>query len=180
MLVVIDSTTDTVRTAVQLPVPNPQNEFVQLPDMDLMIAAEALDNGSDEMKGCVVRITPGTVPAAACQLLNTDLAGIVNHMALKPAPNPTLWLSVEAFDFSGASLTTWDVLNASAITNNVSPASETITDVTVCPDNTVIAADQNSMLNGLRIYNGTTEVTTMPLPIGLPPGDGNGLVCYDR
>jgi hypothetical protein len=180
MIVVIDSTTDTVRTAVQMPVANPQNEFVQLPDMDLMIAAEPLDSGSDETKGCVVRVTPGTTPAIACQLQNTDLNGIVNHMALKPAPNPLLYIAVEAFDFSGASLSTWDVLNASALTNNVSPSTETITDVAVCPDNTIIAADQNATLNGLRIYTGTTEVTTMPLPIGLPPGDGNGLVCYDR
>jgi hypothetical protein len=72
------------------------------------------------------------------------------------------------------------VLNASGLTNNVSPSTETITDVAVCPDNTIIAADQNATLNGLRIYTGTTELTTMPLPIGLAPGDGNGIVCYDR
>jgi hypothetical protein len=178
-LVVIDSTTDTVRITVQMPVPNPQNEFVQLPDQDLMISAEPLDSGSDEMKGCIVRVTPGTTPAAVCQIENTDLGGIVNHMALKPAPNPLLYISVEAFDFSGASLSTWNVLNANDLTNNISPSTETITDVTVCPDNTVIAADQTAALNGLRIYTGTTEVTTMPLPIGLPPGDGNGMVCYD-
>ena len=180
MLVVIDSTTDTVRTAVQLPAPNPQGELVQLPDMDLMIAAEPLDTGSDEMTGCIVRVTPGTTPSAVCQIENVAINGIVNHMALKPAPNPLLWISVEAFDFSGASLSTWNVLDASDLTNNISPSTETITDVAVCPDNTIIAADQNATLNGLRIYNGTTEVTTMPLPIGLPPGDGNGMVCYDR
>ncbi|HEX4452613.1 MAG TPA: hypothetical protein VH143_17165 [Kofleriaceae bacterium] len=179
MIVVIDSTTDTVRTAVQMPVPNPQNEFVQLPDQDLMISAEPLDSGSDEMKGCIVRVTPGTTPAAVCQIENTDINGIVDAMALKPAPNPLLWISVEAFDFSGASLSTWNVLNANDLTNNISPPTEMITDVTVCPDNTVIAADQTAALNGLRIYNGTTEVTTMPLPIGLPPGDGDGMVCYD-
>jgi hypothetical protein len=177
-LVVIDSTTDTVRTTVTMPVENPQGELTQLPDMDLMISAEALDNGSDEAKGCVVRVTPGTTPAAVCQIENTDLNGIVNHMSLKPAPSPVLWISVEAFDFSGASLSTWDVLHAT-VANSISPASETITDVAACPDGNVIAADQNMTANGFRIFNGTSEVTTAALPFGLPPGDGNGMVCYD-
>ncbi len=177
-LVVIDSTTDTVRTTVTMPVENPQGELTQLPDMDLMISAEALDNGSDEAKGCVVRVTPGTTPAAVCQIENTDLNGIVNHMALKPAPNPLLYISVEAFDFSGASLSTWGV-TADTVVNSISPSTETITDVAACPDGSIIAADQNATLNGLRIYNGSAEVTTAPLPIGLPPGDGNGMVCYD-
>lgn len=66
-VVVIDSTTDTVRTTITLPVPNPQSEFEQLPDQDLMIAAQDFSNAT---AGCIVRVTPGTTPMATCQINN--------------------------------------------------------------------------------------------------------------
>jgi hypothetical protein len=178
-LVVIDSTSDTARTTITMPVPNPQNEFVQLPDMDLMISAESFaNNGSDEDKGCIVRIVPGTTPTAVCQIQNNDVDGVVNHMSLESTPKPVLWLAVEKYDFSGASLSTWDVLTAT-VANSISASTEMITDVAACPDGNVIAGDQTMNATGFRIFNGTTEVTTAALPFGLPPGDGNGMVCYD-
>jgi hypothetical protein len=176
-IVVIDSATDTVRTTITLDVENPQNEFEQLPDGDLVITAEPLDNGSDEMTGCVARITPGATPTQACLFHNTDLAGIVDAMAVTPAPNPMLYMTVTSFDFSASSLSTWDMAAATP-TSNVSPASEFITDVTTCPDGTVIVGDQTMAAPGLRIYQGSTELTTAALPIGLPPGDGDGMACY--
>lgn len=176
-IAVIDSTTDTVRTTISLDVENPQNEFEPLPDGDLLIAAEPLDSGSDRMTGCVARITPGATPTQKCQLTNIDLGGLVNAMAVTPGADPVLYLSVSAFDFSTSSLSTWDV-GSGALANNVSPASEAITDVTTCPDGSVIVGDQTMAAPGLRIYKGTTEVTTAALPFGLAPGDGDGMACY--
>ncbi len=177
-IVVIDSTTDTVRTTITLNVPNPQNEFAQLPDGDLMIAAQEFTSATTESQGCIVRITPGTTPVATCQINNSDLNGLANHIALKPAPDPALWLAVASFDFSTGSLSSWNVVNAQ-LTNTISAASEMIKDVTACPDGTVIAADGTTTAPGFRVFSGTTETTTMALPFGLPPGDGNGMVCYD-
>ncbi|HEY1816854.1 MAG TPA: DUF5074 domain-containing protein [Kofleriaceae bacterium] len=176
-IVVIDSTTDTVRTTITLDVENPQNEFQQLPDGDLVISAEPLDSGSDEMTGCVARITPGATPTQACLLHNTDLDGIVDAMAISPAPNPMLYITVTSFDFSASSLSTWDMA-AAMPTNGVSPASEFITDVAACPDGTMIVADQTMAAPGLRLYKGSTELTTAALPFGLAPGDGNDMTCY--
>jgi hypothetical protein len=176
-IAVIDSTTDTVRTTITLDVENPQNEFEQLPDGDLVIAAEPLDSGSDEMTGCVARITPGATPTQTCQITNVDLAGTVNAMAVSPGANPVLYLSVSSFDFTSFSLSTWNVGSA-ALANNISPASEAITDVTTCPDGSVIVGDQTMAAPGLRVYKGTTEVTTAALPFGLAPGDGDGMACY--
>ena len=32
--------------------------------------------------------------------------------------------------------------------------------------------------NGLRVYEGATEITTEPLAFGLKPSSPHGLVCY--
>ena len=172
---VIDSTTDTVRTTLALPAPNPQAEFTALPDGDLMIAAQSF---SDQADGCIVRITPGSTPVATCQIDNGALNGTSLHMALKPAPGPVLWLAVESFDGSTSTLSTWDVLDAT-VTNSLSAPGEVIQDVAACPDGSVVAADATMNATGFRVFSGTTELTTKPLPFGEPPGFGNGMVCYD-
>jgi hypothetical protein len=177
-IVVIDSTTDTVRTTITLDVENPQNEFQQLPDGDLVISAEPLDSGSDEMTGCVARITPGATPTQKCQIENTELAGIVDAMTVTPGADPMLYLAVTSFDFSTSSISTWAVGSGSATTNNVSAASQFDTDVAACPDGSVIVADQTMAAPGLRVYKNGVEVTTAALPFGLAPGDGNDMACY--
>ena len=172
---VIDSTTDTVRTTVSLNVPNPQAEFTQLPDKDLMIAAQDFSKAS---MGCVVRITPGPTPVATCQIQNgSDLNGTVLKMSLKPAPGPVLYLAVQSLDFTKSSLSTWDVLDATT-TNSLSPSTEAIQDLVACPNGTIVVADASMTAPGFRIYTGTTETTTAALPFGEPPGFGNGMVCF--
>jgi hypothetical protein len=173
---VIDSTTDTVRTTVSLNVPNPQAEFTQLPDKDLMIPAQDF---AHQQMGCVVRITPGPTPVATCQIQNTDVNGTVLKMSLKPAPGPVLYLAVESFDAMNPtySMSTWNVLDAST-TNSVSAAGEQIQDLVACPDGTIVAADATMAAPGVRVYKGGAELTTAALPFGEPPGFGNGMVCF--
>jgi len=171
-IVVIDSTTDSVRTTITLPVPNPQNEFAQLPDMSLLIAAEDF---SDASNGCIVRVTPGANPNATCQIKNTDVNGTANHIAVDASG--TAYISVASLDFTTNSLSSW-AMGGSTVTNSISAASESITDVAVCPDGSIVAGDAAMAAPGFRVFKGGTELTKAALPFGEPPGFGNGMVCY--
>ena len=53
-----------------------------------------------------------------------------------------------------------------------------IGDLAVCPGGEIVVADKTMDANGLRVYRGTTEVTTAALPIGKPPLSSRGIVCY--
>jgi hypothetical protein len=175
-IVVIDSATDTVRTTITLPVPNPQNEFAVLPTGDLLIAAESFDTPTT---GCIARITPGATPTSTCAIMNSDLGGTANHIDVQTGATPTVWAAVSSFDFTTATLHAWDVTTATLHAGSISSADEMINDVAACPDGTIVAADATMAAPGLRMFTGTTETTTAALPFGLPPGFGNGLVCYN-
>ena len=175
-LVVIDATTDTVRTTIALPVANPQGNFAALADGDLLIAAQTYDSATTEMAGCIARVTPGATPTSSCALTNAQLGGLADHVALA---GDTAYVATTSFDFTTSFLQTWDVASAT-VSGAISAASEQITDVAVCSDGTIVAADQAKAAPGLRIFSGSVETTTAALPIGLPPDDGNQLVCYDR
>ena len=60
----------------------------------------------------------------------------------------------------------------------VSQPGQVIVDLAACPDDYVVVSDKAMAGSGLRIFRGTTEVTTAPLGIGMPPGVGNNLVCF--
>jgi hypothetical protein len=81
-------------------------------------------------------------------------------------------------DFTEGRLRAFDMQTTSLWSGSVSAATEAIRDVATCPDGKIVVTDVTGS-GGLRVYTSAgTELTTAALPIGLPPGFGNGLVCY--
>jgi DNA-binding beta-propeller fold protein YncE len=175
---VIDTTTDTVRTSFAMPAKNPQNLFVRTPMTsafggDLLISTLDFANTTT---GCVVRVSTGASPAATCAIQNAALGGTPTHLDVEAGATPRVWLAITS-DFTDGVLYAYD-LEAGSLGSAVSPGTEAIRDLAVCPDGKVVVTDVTGN-GGLRVYDGTTEVTTAELPIGLPPGFGNGVACDD-
>jgi len=168
-LVVIDSTTDTVRTQLDLPVKNPQNLIAELPDHTLVVSAY------DKMNGCTMQITPGATPTATCLVGNAQLAiggAEPTHIAVQGGK---IWFAATT-DYTDGGLRSYDMAT-SMMGAMIAPATESIRDVAVCPNGKIVVAD-TAGAGGLRVYQDGTELTTAPLAIGLPPGFGNNLICY--
>jgi hypothetical protein len=178
---VIDTTTDTVRTTFALPFKNPQGFFHAIPhgnSSDLLISTvPAFDDYTD---GCVVRITPGTTPTAACadSMTNHALAGFVNGIAVGSS---FMWLSVltdQSFMTTSGQLRVFQ-LNGEGLEDPESGRTEQIGDVAACSDGSVVGIDSKSTANGARVWKNLQERTTTPLSLGLPPVFSGGVVCYD-
>jgi hypothetical protein len=182
-IVVIDSTTDTVRTTISMPETNPAGFFHQSPASstfggDLLISA--VPSFDTFTSGCLVRVTPGQTPTASCAtgLHNSDLGGFVNGIAF----GDKLWLSVvvdENFATASGQLREVDLSSGALASTPVSPASEQITDLAACPDGSVVTIDSTMNATGVRVFKSGTERTSSPLAIGLPPIFSSGIVCYD-
>jgi DNA-binding beta-propeller fold protein YncE len=181
---VIDTATDTVRTTITLPEKNPLGFFQQSPATsmfggDLLIATvPAFDTYT---AGCLVRVTPGTTPTATCAtgLHNSDLAGFVNAIAIGASK---LYLSVvvdQSFSTASGQVREVNLATGALSAMPLSSASEQITDLAACPDGSIVAIDSTMNANGVRVYQGAAERTTMPIAIGLPPVFSTGIVCYD-
>jgi DNA-binding beta-propeller fold protein YncE len=175
---VIDSTTDTVRTTVTLPAKNPQNLFVRSP-MTSAFGGDLLIPTLDFVtttNGCIVRVSIGATPTASCAIQNTDLGGTATHIDVQDGPVPMLWLAVTS-DFTDGTLRAFDMQTSSLWTGSVSAGTEAVRDLATCPDGKVVVSDVKGN-GGVRVYDGSTELTMAELPIGLPPGFGNGILCY--
>jgi hypothetical protein len=185
---VIDALTDTVVTSFDLPFANPQGMFVQTPDTsmyggDLLIATAP--SFTDYSTGCIARVGTGPQPAAhGCAVTNQVANGFPSHMDVfvgsETLKTPILWMAMTHYDaaFNATGQLRRLDLTTGELSYAISPASQQIVDVAVCPDSTVLVADHAAGSDGLRVYRDGVEVTTAALPIGLPPGFGNGLVCY--
>ncbi len=168
-LIVIDATTDTIRTQIDLPVQNPQNLIAQLSDQSLIVTSY------DKTNGCVMRIVPGATPTATCLVSNAMLAtggAEPTHVAVQ---GEKVWFAATT-DYVDGVLRAFDA-GTSTMGEMVAPASQAIRDVAVCPDGKLVVADTAGS-GGLRVYDHGSELTTAALPVGLPPGFGNNLVCY--
>jgi hypothetical protein len=168
-LVVIDSTTDTIRTHIDLPVQNPQNLIAEMPDHTLVVSSY------DKAAGCTMQITPGATPTATCLVSNSQLAqngAEPTHIAVQGGK---IWFAATT-DYVDGGLRSYDTAT-SMMGAMVAPASENIRDIAVCPDGKLVVADTAGS-GGLRVYNNGAELTTAAIAIGLPPGFGNNLVCY--
>jgi len=174
-LVVIDSTNDTVKTHIDLPVQNPQNLIAELPDHTLVVSAY------DKQNGCTMQITPGATPTATCLVGNVQLASNANpalagaeptHIAVQGSK---IWFA-STTNYTDGGLRSYDTATA-MMGAMVAPSTENIRDVAVCPNGKIVVADTAGN-GGLRVYQDGAELTTAALPIGLPPGFGNNLVCY--
>ena len=166
LIAVIDSTTDTVRTHFSLPVKNPQSLIHQLPDTRLVVSTY------DAVNGCIAAITPGTTPTATCLTTNALLGGEPTTVEVAGAK---IWVAYTT-DFTDGKVRAYDTATSS-LAPVINPAAEAIRDLAVCPDGKLVGADFTGN-GGLRVYDGTTELTTAAVPIGLNVGYGNGLVCY--
>ena len=173
---VIDTTTDHA-TALTMPDKNPAGFFEQSPSGDLLISV--VPSFDVFTNGCVMRVPADgtTAPTCMTDLTNKALGGFVNAMSY--AADGKLWLSVvvdKNFATQSAQLRSYDGTTVSAA---VSGSSELIQDVAACPDGSVIGVEATFGASGLRVFRAGAEVTTAPLPIGLPPVFSGGVVCFD-
>ena len=185
-IAVIDTTNDTVTTTISMPANNPQSMFQRSP-MDSVFGGDLLiptePNFGDLTQGCLTRVSVGASPAATCAIQNSATNGSETHIDIQvDGAAETLWLAVSV-DFTPTSnLQTFDLKAGTLGASAVSSSNEVISDVAVCPDNSIVVTDTTKPGGGLRVFNGTTraEKTTTTLDIGLAPGFGNGLVCFDH
>lgn len=174
-VVVIDSATDTVRATLTLSTANPFGVFAQLPDGRLVIPT--VPSFGDVTSGCIEAITPGATPTAGgCLVQSTALGGFPARLAVTEG---LLWIVASSFDTGPVGrLQGYDLAAGTLWPEPVTPASQLVVDVAPCPNGKVVVADQTTAANGLRVYEGATEVTTAPLSIGIAPASNHGLACF--
>jgi hypothetical protein len=186
---VIDSATDTSTTDIALPAINPFGWFAPSPSAgplggDLLIAHAP--SFEDFSSGCLARVSTGNTPAATCAITNSELGGYANRVAAS-SEGSLLWIVVDGDAEVGPGfmpygrLRGYDIAGDFLWDGGVSPESQLIVDLAVCQDNQVVVADRPMTgPTGLRVYDSTTEVTTAPLDIGMPPAFGNAITCFAR
>jgi DNA-binding beta-propeller fold protein YncE len=182
VVAVIDADSDKVTSTVELPTPNPYNFMMHADNAfggDVLIPL--LPRFNDYSTGCVARLTTGSAPKATCAagLSNAQLGGTIIHMDLSP-DGQKLWMAVGTLDsnFMNPTGTLKSFDATSGAVTSVSPNAQMIQDVAACADGSVVAVDGTFSSSGLRVYSGTVEMTSMALPIGLPPTFGNAAICY--
>lgn len=152
---------------------------------DLVIPTIDFANGA----GCVERITTGANAASAgCVVTNADLGNFASRIdvyaveftgPVAPIVVPAMMYAVvPKADFSGSDLRTYTMEADHVGPDPLNAAGQTIGDVAVCPSGNLVVADTTMASAGLRVYQGTTELTTAPLPVGLRPLSTRGVVCY--
>jgi len=187
----VDPATRMIRRTVTLTTKNPIGLIEQIPEFapnagDLVVPTMEFSTGI----GCVERITLGSTAASGgCIVQNTALgnyAGRVGFYAVEftgpVAPHivvpPMMYMTVgDPADFTKSAMRSYDMSSAT-LTDQRSSATQAITDLGVCPNSHIVVADSTMAANGVRIYQGTSEVTTAVLPVGLRPQSTHGIVCY--
>ncbi|HEY0254297.1 MAG TPA: hypothetical protein VGC41_22370, partial [Kofleriaceae bacterium] len=177
-IVVIDTTTDTVRTTIDMPVKNPTGAIVQH-GTDLIMPTYGATTG------CTVKVTTGATPTATCLFMNSDLHAQTNNdgdiggtMQSLDIKGDVLWFGYSDAFFSGGWARSYD-LATSTLQPNLSPDSQSIHDVAACPDGKIAVTEGAfGAAGGFRVYSGTAELTADAIPLGLAPSFGGGLTCY--
>ena len=180
---VIDTATDTMVASATMNYSNPSGFFVRAPDDstytgDLLIAS--LPEFTDYSVGCLERVSTGATPTVGCGLTNEEMGGFAAGLSISH-DGSLLWIAVNTYDNNfnqTGKLKGFDLESGSLWTAPVSPEGQLIVGVAACPAGQIVVSDQTLNAGGLRVYNGTTERTTMAHSIGLPPRP-NALVCYD-
>jgi len=182
---VLDAASNAVKATFPLAGANPIGVLERLPDGvlggDLAIpTAPDLITG-DATTGCVERIRTGAAPGAnGCIVENRALGGFAARIDVQRAGAPILWLVVSNYDTAArGNLQGFDLETRRLWPSPVSPGTQLLVDLAVCPSGAIVVADQTVEANGLRIYDGLVERTAAAMPIGLRPGSTHGLVCYD-
>jgi hypothetical protein len=188
---VLDASTFAIQSTLTLSTKNPIALMEQLPELapnvgDLLLPTMDFSTG----EGCIERIaTSGTPSAAGCLVNNSVLGnfasritligvtgGLVRSNILIPA---RLYAAVpDPVDFNKATMRSV-VLDGGFLDPWETPDSQTISDVVMCPKSgVVVVADSRMGSSGLRVYAGSDEETTAPLPTTTRPLSTHGLVCY--
>jgi hypothetical protein len=171
-IVVIDVGTRAVVTTIDLPEKNPVN-FLSRHGSSLYVAA--LPDYSDPTLGCLVEISTGATPTAACVASAEGLGGYVNAVA--PAADGTLYVATaQSFTESEiVSVGTDGAIDATPL----SAAGQQPTDLTAC-GKYVIAND--GAVGGLRVYDAEakTELTTDAIDLGEPAAFASGVACFSK
>lgn len=182
-IAVIDAATRAVKTTFPLANENPFGLLEQLPagvlGGDLVIPT--VPSFTDFSTGCVERIRTGAAPQAnGCVVTNQQLGGYAARTDFQDRLGlPLLWLIVSKYDTEPrGNLQGYDLMTSTLWPAPISPPTQVLVDLAVCPDGSIVVADQAMATNGLRVYDGITEQTTSALPVGLRPSSSHGLVCY--
>jgi hypothetical protein len=182
-IAVIDAASNAVKTTFSLAAANPFGAFEQLPagvlGGDLVIPT--VPSFGDFSEGCLERVQPGAAPRAnGCVVANRDLGAYPARTDVQlRGDTPILWLIASSFDTAPhGRLMAVDLAAGTLSPTPISPDAQILVDLAVCPNGLIVVADQTTSANGLRVYDGPTEQTTAPLPIGLRPGSSHGLACY--
>ena len=186
---VVDTTNDMVLAplTVTLTHDNPLGWFERFPASgphagDLVIPT--VEN-FDTAPGCVERVAVGAAPAnGGCLVDNATLGGYAVRTDIEADDDGHIVWTAVAYpkDFSRGSLRAFDMSLDALRGAQLNPATQQITDVVHCPSGHIVAFDSTFGAPGLRVYQGTAEITAAALPIGsvvegLPQ---HGLVCYQR
>jgi hypothetical protein len=179
---VVDTATSAIKTTLTLGHANPFGVFEQIPASAPHGGGELLMPTvlfSDPNTGCVERITTGPTPAAAgCFVDNTVLGGYASRIAFQiDGGGAFAWIAVPT-TFTTADLIIFDMVIDTPWPGAFNAPGQAIGDVVACPSGELVVTDTTMNANGLRVYSGAAEVTTAPLPIGLPPSSTHGLACY--
>jgi YVTN family beta-propeller protein len=183
-IAVIDAATNAVKTSFSMASRNPFGVFEQLPaDVlggDLVIPT--VPSFTDFSTGCVERIETGAAPKSnGCVVTNSAVGGYVGRLAFQRRAGASLqWMIVNKSDpMPRGNLQTFDLGTQALLPGPVSPATQVLVDVAVCPSGLIVVADRTMAANGLRVYDGSVEQTASPLPVGLQPASAHGLACYE-
>lgn len=170
---VYDTTAGAVKTSVTMQTVNPFGIFSQLASGDLVIPTVDFST----LSGCVERIVTGPSPAAGgCMMTNTQLAaGFINRIEID---HDTMWVASTSTDYMHASLRSYDMASSTLAAQPLTPDTEMIIDVAVCPDGSLVVSDATMNDSGVRVYKNGHEVTTDAIKIGIDTKSANALVCY--
>ncbi|HEU4732451.1 MAG TPA: hypothetical protein VFT22_31365 [Kofleriaceae bacterium] len=181
---VVDTRTDTVQTdrTMTLVHKNPFGLFEQFPAGspnagDLVIATVE----DFKTPGCIERVATRPAPSAAgCLVEDTDLGGFASRVDFEvDGDGQIMWTAVSVPpDYKHANLRAYDMSLRALWEGPLNPDTELINDVVHCPSGQLVLVDGTTAANGLRIYDGTVELTTAPIAVGLGFFSSHGLVCY--
>jgi len=179
---VINASIQTIRTTLTLANANPFGVFEQMPELaGGHLVIPTVPNFGDFSVGCIEKITPGETPVVSgCVVANQAIAGYAARVDFQLVDaSAIMWMVVSKFDTEArGNLQGHDLLTDCLWPEPISPPTQVLVDMAICPNDTVVVADQTMAANGLRVYVGGIETTTTPLAIGLKPGSSHGLTCY--
>ncbi|MBA2543889.1 MAG: hypothetical protein H0V17_29865 [Deltaproteobacteria bacterium] len=180
VVAVLDTANDDAVTTFELQNVNPFGLFERMPAAaggDLVIPM--VPDFSDFSTGCVERIDIAA-GSSSCAITNQELGGLVARIDFETVNDSVVqWMVVASFGVAGPVGNVQGLdLDTDEHIAAITPDTQVIVDLAVCPGNTVVVADATMAANGLRVYAGDAEMTTAPLAVGLKPGSAHGLSCY--